>query len=508
MKKWIACFSFCCLVQLGFAQYKTPFFVDGERAKKVGLLKPAIERIYNEFAQKNHIPAMAYAIMVDDSLVIENYEGITNFSTQKKNNSSAVFRIASMSKSFTAMAIVKLRDEGKLNLDDAISKYIPAFKTIKMLTTDAAPITIRDLLTHGAGFPEDNPWGDRQLAKTDAALQALLKELSFSTTTNSSYEYSNLGFALLGKIITVVSKQPYQTYVQENIFKPLGMKNTYWDYTKVNKENLALGYRWINENYEEQPLLPDAKDGSWGAMGAMLTTIPDFCKYLKLYINSYPSNSNFYSPIKKSSVREMYHPWRLRAFNPNAKNSLGKFCPTVAAYGYGLVNSRDCNNTIWVGHSGGLPGFGSHWRFLPEHGIGMVVFANRTYAPMAALTNLVMDSLLKMAQLQPRILPASQVLLQRQNQLLQHIQKGFSNATNDSIFAENFWDDYPIKNLQKQTEEVLTVIGTIKFVKPLVAENNLRGSFVVQGSNKNAVVYFTLTPEKFPKIQEYSFTIQ
>lgn len=508
MKKWIACFLFISISQISFTQFKAPYFIDSERAKKVALFKPIIQNIYKDFAQKNHIPAIAYAIMVDDSLVIENYEGFINLSTQKNNSSNAVFRIASMSKSFTAMAIVKLRDEGKLNLDDAISKYIPAFKTTKLLTLDAAPITIRDLLTHGAGFPEDNPWGDRQLAKTDKDLQILLQELSFSTTTNSSYEYSNLGFALLGKIITIVSKQPYQTYIQENIFKPLGMKNTYYEYSKANSENLALGYRWINENHEAQPLLPDAKDGSWGAMGAMLTTIPDFCKYMKLYLNSYPSNSNFSSPIKKSSVREMYHPWRLRAFNANAKNSLGISCPTVAAYGYGLVNSRDCNNAIWVGHSGGLPGFGSHWRFLPEYGIGMVVFANRTYAPMAALTNLVMDSLLKIAQLQPRVLPISEVLLQRQNSLLQHIQTSFITAAKDSIFAENFWDDYPIKNLQQQTKETLTQVGSIKMIKPFVAENNLRGSFIIVGSNRNAEVYFTLTPEKFPKIQEFHFNIQ
>lgn len=508
MKKWIASVIFFIICKLNLAQFKEPFFADSLRAKKVAMLKPAIESIYKNFAQKNHIPAMAFAIMVDNEVVIESYEGITNISAQKINTDSAVFRIASMSKSFTAMAIVKLRDEGKLNLDVAISKYIPAFKNIKMLTKDAPPITIRDLLTHGAGFPEDNPWGDRQLAKTDKELQALLKELSFSTTTNTNYEYSNLGFALLGKIITIVSKQPYQTYIKENIFKPLGMNNTYWDYTNANKQNLALGYRWINNTYEEQPLLPDAKDGSWGAMGAMLTTIPDFCKYMKLFINSTPSNTNFLTPIKKSSVREMYHPWRLRAFNPNAKNSLGKPCATVAAYGYGLVNSRDCNNTIWIGHSGGLPGFGSHWRFLPDYGIGMVVFANRTYAPMNALTNLVMDSLIKMAQLQPRILPASTVLLQRQNELLQHITSSFSKATNDSIFAENFWDDYPLQNLQQQTKETLQELGTIKLIKPFVAENNLRGSFTIVGTNKNASVYFTLTPEKFPKIQEYSFTIQ
>ena len=96
------------------------------------------------------------------------------------------------------MAILKLRDEGKLSLDDKASKYIPELKN-QGLTTDAAPITIRDLLTHAAGFPEDNPWGDRQLEKTSQEFLAFIKKgIHFSTATGLSYEYSNVGFACSG----------------------------------------------------------------------------------------------------------------------------------------------------------------------------------------------------------------------------------------------------------------------------------------------------------------------
>jgi CubicO group peptidase (beta-lactamase class C family) len=107
-----------------------------------------------------------------------------------------------MSKSFTAMAILKLRDEGKLNLDDPAYKYIPELKNLHYPTADAPHITIRHLLSHSAGFPEDNPWGDRQLADNDKDLMAFIgKQISFSNPPGIAYEYSNLGFALLGKII-------------------------------------------------------------------------------------------------------------------------------------------------------------------------------------------------------------------------------------------------------------------------------------------------------------------
>jgi CubicO group peptidase (beta-lactamase class C family) len=129
-----------------------------------------------------------------------------------------------------------LRDAGKLKLDDPAYLYIPEMKNNKYLTKDAAPVTIRHLLTHAAGYPEDNPWGDRQLAVSDAQLIDIYKKgVSFSTNPGQGYEYSNLGFATLGYIIKKVSGKTYEQYITDNILKPLGMTHTYWEYTQSAK---------------------------------------------------------------------------------------------------------------------------------------------------------------------------------------------------------------------------------------------------------------------------------
>ena len=144
-------------------------------------------------------------LVVDGKLVYKSSGGYANLEQKIPASSSSMFRIASMSKSFTALAILQLRDQGKLHLDDPVQMYIPAMKN-QGLTKDAPVITIRHLMSHSAGFPEDNPWGDRQLADTEEELLKLIKEgISFSNTAGIQYEYSNLGFTMLGYIIHKVS---------------------------------------------------------------------------------------------------------------------------------------------------------------------------------------------------------------------------------------------------------------------------------------------------------------
>ncbi|MCR6719248.1 MAG: beta-lactamase family protein [Chitinophagaceae bacterium] len=445
------------------SSYQGGGFADTNRLEKIRQAFPLIERMYREHAQKNNIPGLAFGLVVDGKLVYAGNYGYTDIAKKTVVTSSSLFRIASMTKSFTAMAILRLRDEGKLQLDDAVEKYISAMKGQPYPTADAPLVTVRHLLTHGAGFPEDNPWGDRQLADTDKELEAFLKEgINFSNAPGVAYEYSNLGYALLGKIITKVSGQPYQQYIRENIWKPLGMNTSSWEYSDVATDKLAHGYRWINGDWREEELLHDTPDGSWGAMGSMITSIEEFSRYMALHLNAWPASSALESgPVRRSSVREMHHPWRFNGFNPRYRYPDGRTCAVTSAYGYGLGWLMDCEGRVMVSHSGGLPGFGSQWRILPDYGIGIVAFGNRTYSPMTNINLQVLDTVIRLAQLEPRQVPVSNILAQKQQELMT-ILPNWENAEASGLFAENFFADYPIDSLRKQSQILFDRIGPIQ----------------------------------------------
>jgi len=486
------------------SNYQPATFADAGRMEKIMQAFPIIDKIFKDYADSNHLPGVAYGLVVDGKLVYKGNIGYTDIEKKTPVTSSSLFRIASMSKSFAAMAILKLRDEGKLNLDDPAYFYIPELKNLKYPTADAPHITVRHLLSHSAGFPEDNPWGDRQLADTDKDLLELIgKQLSFSNPPGIAYEYSNLGFALIGKIITNVSGMRYQDYIKKNIWEPLGMKTTTYEFADVAPDKLAHGYRWLNEKWNEETLLHDTKDGSWGAMGAMISSIDEFANYMAFHMSAWPpNNAPDNGPIKRSSVREMHHPWRFAGFNPNYKYPDGRTCPVTTAYCFGLGWTKDCDGKTYIAHSGGLPGFGSQWRIMPDYGIGIVSFANRTYSPMGFVNLQILDTIIKIAKLQPIQLSPSKILEQRKNDLVK-LLPDWNNAEQSGIFSENFFPDYPIDTLKKYARDLYAKAGKIISVKEVKPDNQLRGSFIIEGEKTDIEVYFTLCPENPPLIQEY-----
>jgi CubicO group peptidase (beta-lactamase class C family) len=277
------------------------------------------------------------------------------------------------------------------------------------------------------------------------------------------------------------------------------MNNTYWDYSKVPNEQLSLGYRWVEDRWVEQQMLGD---GAYGAMGGMLTTIEDYAKYMTFHLSASPSDLPDSKVLKRSSLREMQQPWNLGAFNVENKNALGNPCPYVLAYGYGLRYVQDCQHHVNIGHSGGLPGFGSNWKILPQYGIGFVSFANRTYAPANALNTQILDTLIALADLKPIPLKVAPILKERQSQLVALLPT-WEKAEASGIFAENFFLDYFLKSLRKEAEEIYQKAGKIKKVGEMMPENSLRGSFILECENANVGVSFTLSPEKPALIQEY-----
>jgi len=504
--KMVAAFGllpFFIAAQVG---YQPPYFQDSNRVEKLRIAFPVIEKMVEKYAADNHFPGYSFGIVLDGKLVFTKSGGYTNLQSKTAATTGSMFRIASMSKSFTAMAIVKLRDEGKLNLEDAVSKYIPELKN-QGLTTDAAPITIRDLLTHSAGLPEDNPWGDRQLEKTSQEFLAFIKKgIHFSTASGTSYEYSNVGFTMLGYIIEKVTGKNYGTYIKENIWKPLTMEAS-WEFSSIADAKLAHGYRWINNSWTEEPLL---HDGIYGAMGGMITSVESFSKYVSLHLDAWPPRNNIETgPVKRSSIREMHQPSRFIGLNASYKYPSGRGCATSTAYGYGLSWLKDCTGRTSIAHSGGLPGFGSNWRILPEYGLGVILLANVTYAPTAVLNTMVIDTILRMetVDLKPRILPASAVLIHAQTKLTA-LLPSWKNAAASNLFAENFFDDYKIETLIKEASSIFEAAGPITKTGDLIPENELRGYYYLHSKNGTIKISFTLTPTNPSQIQEYHISFE
>lgn len=469
--------------------------------EKIRSFIPTLDSLFKQQASLSKMPGLVYGIVYQGRLIHSNALGLAQIENGVKADKTIDFRIASMSKSFASMAILQLRDAGKLRLDDQAANYIPELKSTESLTKDAPVITIRHLLTHAAGFPEDNPWGDRQLGISDETFKEMIKKgITFSTNPGVSYEYSNMGFAMLGLIIKNVSGQSYQAYIKEHIFKPLGMNNTFWEYSEVPTNKLAYGYRWIDNKWVKQPM---EHDGAYGAMGGLITTLEDFSKYTTLHLSAWPERDETEKgPLKRSSLREMQFPWNISGFNPKHTYPNGRIGSSFTSYGYGLSFLQDDQGRRSVGHSGGLPGFGSNWRIYPDYDLGIISFANVTYAPASFINLKVLDSLISSTQLSPRKLPASAILKQRQSELVRLLPE-WKNATESGIFAENFFLDYFPEKLAAEAKAIFGKIGTIRSIQEIEPENNLRGTFRIDGEKGSAEVYFTLSPETPALIQEY-----
>lgn len=489
--------------------YQPPAFADADRLARVQPLLPAIDQYYREYAAQKHIPGLSYGIVLDGKLIHSGALGYTDVAKKTPATPQSVFRIASMTKSITALAVLTLRDAGRLNLDDPVSRYVPELKNITYLTTDAPPLTIRHLLSHAGGLPEDNPWGDRQLADSEADLSALWRGgVSFANVPGVAFEYSNLGFATLGRIITVVSGKPYQQYITETILRPLGMTHTEWEYSRVPAAQLAHGYRWSDEQWVEEPLL---HDGSHGAMGGLLTSIDDFGRYVAFQLSAWPPRNEpetggaWPVAVRRASVREMQLPKMFSSMLPNFRFPGGRATPLVGFYAYGLGWSRDGDGREYVGHGGGLPGFGSYWRMMPDYGLAVVAFSNLTYANLSTPAWAVLDTLLTNAKLTPRRLPVSPVLNERKTQLV-NLLPDWTNAEGSKMFAENFFPDQSLANRRKQTQALFAKLGRITSVGELEPENQLRGRFRLTGEHGAADVFFTLTPEIPALIQQLDIT--
>ncbi len=482
--------------------YPVPRFTDPQRATKLAAAFPEIDAIFRDYAALNKLPGIAWGIVVDGALAHLGVEGVQDLANHQPVTASTAFRIASMTKSVTALAILKLRDAGKLSLEDPVSRWIPEFGSMRLPTRDSAPLRIRQLLSHSSGFPEDNPWGDQQLAVGDAELTAWLRRgIPFSTAPATRYEYSNYAYGLLGRIVGKAAGVPYEQYVRGELLRKLRMNAATFEFSQVPRAERAVGYRLQpNGAYLEEPPLPH---GAFGAMGGLITNSNDLARYVAFHLAAWPARDDADDgPVRRSSVREMAHLWT--PSNLTVKRVDGKLQAAETGYGYGLRATTDCRFEHIVAHGGGLPGFGSYMAWLPDYGVGMFAMTNLTYAGPSEAIGHAWDALLRTGALQPRELPASPMLREAQDHIL-HLWKSWDDAEAQQVAAVNLFRDESIADRRAAIERLQQQMGACGSAGPLRAENWLRGQFNLACANGTVGVFFTLSPTQPPAVQYLSF---
>ena len=371
----------------------------------VSTLEARITAAAEQWMQIQHVPGLVYGVVKDGRLILVRGLGVQDTEAKRPVGADSRFRIASMSKAFTAMAILRLRDEGKLSLDAPAELYVPELKGWKYPTADARRITVADLLHHTAGFVEDNPWGDRMQPLSEADFSKMLKAgVPFAQAAGLRMEYSNFGFALLGRIVTNVSGRPYQDYIRAAIMTPLGMTSTGYDVFKSPAANRSLGYRWLDSAWVREP---DMADGTFGAMGGVETTANDYARWVAFLLSAWPPRDDADNgPVKRATVRGIVEGANFVTISEQPRSGGGS-CRTPTAYGAGWFVAEDCDYGRIVSHSGGYPGYGSLLMLLPEAGVGVFAFANRTYAGPRAPLREALAALKEGGWLTPRALPVS-----------------------------------------------------------------------------------------------------
>ena len=473
-------------------------FPDVDRMARLTGAFPEIDRMMREFAERNRVPGIGWGIIIDGRVAHMGVHGIRDAATRAPVDTGTVFRIASMSKSFTAAAILQLRDAGRLSLDDPADRYVPELKTLRRPTSDARAITIRDLLTHSAGFPEDNPWGDQQLSATDAELSAMLtRGIPFSNTPGVAYEYSNFGFAILGRIVANVSGMPIERYMADRMLRPLGMTSTYYEATAVPRTRLTLGYRLQDNAWLEEPQLPH---GSFGAMGGMLTSISDLSRWVAFMLDAWPPRDGADDgPLARASRREMQQVARYNG--ASATRTTDGVNLSAGGYGYGLGVRQTCLFRISVSHSGGLPGFGSLMRWLPDHGVGIVALGNLTYTGWGNVVEQSLQTLARTGGLVAREPQPAPVLLTRQSQV-NRLVANWNDALADSIAAMNLYRDESKPRTRAGIEQIISQAGgSCRPEGRIVAENALRGSWRLRCATGDVRVTITLAPTEPAGVQ-------
>ena len=308
----------------------------------------AYDQVLHSFIDQEG-PGVAVIVSKNGKVLYKKARGMANIEHQIPLTTDSVFRLGSITKQFTAAAIMMLSEQGTLSVSDDIHKYVPDFPT------EGQVVTIENLLTHTSGianYTEDQHiWNN--LITTETTLDAMLKEFAkhpMPLKTGEAMRYSNTGYVLLGKIIEVVSKETYADFIEKHIFAKLGMKNSQYGGRQLIA-NRANGYSKTEHGYENAGPV----NMMWPhAAGSLLSSVDD--------LNIWFTGLRNGTLISKERYKAM-----TRHFVLNDKST--------SDYGYGLGMYK-LNKYDAIGHGGGIHGFVTNAFYIPTEDLYVAVLNN------------------------------------------------------------------------------------------------------------------------------------
>ncbi len=325
------------------------------------------EKLDSLFAQRygEGTPGGSAIILKGNDVVYEKSWGVANYKTNATIDSNTFFNIASVSKQFTAMAILKLHEEGKLSIEDNVKQYFPEFKADFF-----KKIKIKHLLSHSSGLPDDRPRTDRNFVLTATDMQSIefykeLNKINFEPGTN--YEYQNPTFQLCYAIIEKVTGKSFEEYMRENIFDPAGMKETVYFEDGRDIPRMAHGYEpadeaktaWNEYDYGEESFFGTKADGG------IYTSISEFINWEKALRNNV---------IISDSLKQVAH----SVITPVSGSTFSDYQNRAnTGYGYGWFIEEIPGWPKKVYHTGDNGGFQIYAGRFPEKEVLVLVFENR-----------------------------------------------------------------------------------------------------------------------------------
>jgi CubicO group peptidase (beta-lactamase class C family) len=326
-----------------------------ERRMQMEMALPTVEAFVAGEVQKQRFPSLVTAVLVDGRLLWWRGHGVRDLEDGGEVGMTTLYRLGSVTKIVTAMALLSLREAGRVDIDGPAAMFVPELEHAVYPTAERVPITLRHLLTHTAGLPRDTmDWG-RTDAPSERELLVSIRQVKLERTPGEGAWYSNIGYAILGVIVGRIAGEPFQAYVDRQILAPLGL-HARWSLGDVRSSEVATGYGPGGAE------VPDWNLGAAEGAGGLWGSLDDLVRLTAYHMTAWPPGGRAdQPPLRNATLRESH--------------MLGGFQAAVSGSGFGwAVGSLD-GKTL-VSHAGGTTRYAATVMFLPDERVGLVALAS------------------------------------------------------------------------------------------------------------------------------------